>query len=70
MIESRDLENRFYVFLQTGEREFAAILFDLLHRLDEDSKAGAIDVADIFHIDDEITRFCFNGGVERGGDAR
>jgi len=36
LIEPGDLENRAHWFLQTGERELAAIFLDVLHTFDQD----------------------------------
>src|SRR5206468_2885307 len=55
LIEARNLKNRFHIFLQTGERELAPVFFNLLHRFDQNGQAGAIDVADVAHVDDEIS---------------
>src|SRR4030095_11854734 len=54
LLEPRYLEDWFYIFLQAREREFTAILFDLLHRLNQHREAGTIDIADVAHVDVQI----------------
>jgi hypothetical protein len=46
------------------------VFFHLLHRFNQNRQAGAIDVADVAHVDNKITWLGLQRSVNRGGDAR
>src|SRR4051812_1219302 len=42
LVEPRDFENRFHVFLNSRQNKFAAVPFHVLHSLDQNCEAGAV----------------------------
>ncbi len=63
LIKPRDFENGADRFLQAGQRELAAVGFDLLHSFDKRRQARAVDVSDAGKIDYQLLRFFPDHGV-------
>src|SRR6202011_5900934 len=53
LVEAGDFENLFYAFLNTGQRESAAVFLDVLHRFDKNGKAGAVEISHFGKIDNQ-----------------
>jgi len=51
LVEPSDLQNVRYAFLNTGERESAAVFLNLLHAFDEGCEPGAVEVSHFGKID-------------------
>ncbi len=56
LIKPRDFKDRTHRFLQPGQRELAAISFDLLHSLDKCRQASTIDIGYAGKIDNYLSR--------------
>lgn len=56
LIEPRTLENGTDSLGRSGQRKETAIILDILHGIDQDSQAGAVDVSDTREVDNEARR--------------
>ncbi len=70
LIQTRDLEDRPHVFLQAGERKFAAVTRDGLHRFDEHGETRTIDITHLRQIHHESVRLGIRHSLERIRDPR
>src|SRR5207302_8972011 len=53
-----------------GEREFAAVLLNVLHSFNEDGETRAVEISGLGKIDNQHLRFVFDHGAQRFGDLR
>src|SRR6059058_5387512 len=63
LIKPRDFKDRTHRFLQAGQRELAAISFDLLHSLDKCSQTSTIDIGYARKIDNQPFRFFLDQNI-------
>src|SRR6266481_2584416 len=74
LVKPRDFENRAHRFLQTSQREFTAVGFNLLHCFDKCRQSSAVDVSDMGKIDHESFRLfldhCVKGRRDGGRNVK
>lgn len=64
LVEAGDLEDGANGGSDGDEAEFATVVCDALHGIDEDGEAGTVDVADLREIDEDVGGFCLNERAE------
>jgi hypothetical protein len=69
LIEPGHFENRSHVIIDSSQRELAAIFFDVLHCVDQDSQPRAVDECNSGKVDYEVLGTLGNHRSERALDA-
>ena len=68
LIQAGDFEDGSEIFLHRGERKFATVFLSILHSVDKNGQAGAVQIGDLGKIDDHAFGFVRNDRTNRCSD--